>query len=235
MGDLEFQERRCNLKYQITLSDTEELETYHRKDKIRITGIEEQSGQEFAECTMKTVVEIARAVGANVTAEDISIAHRQPSRGQGPRPISVRFNRCSVKFNLLRQNEKLAESENLKAIRIMEDLSATRMKFLGLMRSDDRHENIYYDRQGTIFYSIKDLQRSYKTTSIYESGIFLKYSFGAVEQCFNKYHQMQPETVLIDVNVDNLNEISSYTTSQCFSTIYVLHVNVQSLKKTQLN
>ena len=115
----------------------------------------------------------------------------------------------------------------------MDDLSAPR-KFLGLMRSDDRLEKVYA-REGTIFYSMKGRQRSYKATFIYETGLFLKYSFGAVEQCFNKYRQSQPEGVLSDVNVDNLSEIPSYTSSQCLSTIYVLHVTVRSVKKTQLN
>ena len=63
MVDLEFRERSCNLK---TLSETEELDTYNRRDNIRITGIEEQNGQAFAGCTTKTVVEIGRAIDCGV-------------------------------------------------------------------------------------------------------------------------------------------------------------------------
>ncbi len=188
-SEMSFQERSCELK---TLSETELLECYNRRDNVRIIGVTENirkdregsTTYEVPEATMETVAKIANAIGAGVKTEDTSIAHRLPSKMQGPRPIIVRFCRRISETSLLRNKKKLAELENLKTVRIMEDLSGPRVKFLSIMKNDDRLENVR-TREGAILYNMKGNRRNYRVTGIYEAAEMLGYHFNTLEQCFN--------------------------------------------------
>ena len=55
--------------------------------------------KEQQEVTLHKVVELSRAINANLDMKR-SIAHRLPSRGNGERPIVVKFSQRSAKINL---------------------------------------------------------------------------------------------------------------------------------------
>ena len=82
---LVFAEQRSDLK---TLCESEQLESYNRRDNLKICGLEEdtrtdETGRmigEKPEQTITKVVEVANAIGATVDPVDISIAHRLSGR-----------------------------------------------------------------------------------------------------------------------------------------------------------
>ena len=68
-----FQRGKIELK---ALSETEFLQTYNRRDNIKILGLPEQSsGKETHEETSKAVVNLASEIGVKLEETDISIAH----------------------------------------------------------------------------------------------------------------------------------------------------------------
>ena len=84
------QESLCNLK---SLSEAELLESYNRKQNVPISGIArnaESGSHESVEETTNKVLNIANEIGANITEQDISIAHRLPGRGK-PNPSLLFF------------------------------------------------------------------------------------------------------------------------------------------------
>ena len=151
------QQREADLKM---LCETEMLESYNRRDNVRIIGVPEASKvdannrpiSEASEETMAKVVGIAQQIDAKMDERDISISHRLPGRQQ-ERPIIVRFSRRVGKIELLRKKKKLAESEATKKIKIFEDLTQARSKFLTMMRCDTRIASTW-TREGTIFFQM---------------------------------------------------------------------------------
>ena len=133
---------QANVSYLRTLSEAEKLESYNRRDNLRILGIPEclegENNRENFDTTIAKVVEISHDIGANVRASDISIAHRLPSRSNRGKPIIVRFARKIAKINLLRNKKKMADKEGLKNISVFEDLSKARVNFIKMMKSDCR-------------------------------------------------------------------------------------------------
>ena len=102
---LESAERRCKLK---TMSEAELLESYNRRDTIRIVGVkEDRSSGKVSESysqSMQNVLQLAEKMGASVASQDISIAHRLPSRNQSKdRPIIVKFSRRIAKIEILQK------------------------------------------------------------------------------------------------------------------------------------
>ena len=88
-----------------------------------------------------------------VDERDISTAHRLPGRKAGERVIIARFARRLVKTQMLRNKKKLSEvGSNVK---IVENISPARAKFLAMMKRDPRVESAS-TREGTIFYQQKE-------------------------------------------------------------------------------
>ena len=74
------QEGRCNLK---SLCETELVESYTRRENLRIIGVASEEGNHESNAdTANKVVNIAKSIGANITQHDISIAHRLSGRGK---------------------------------------------------------------------------------------------------------------------------------------------------------
>ena len=102
-------ENRMNLKM---MSEIELLENYNRRKNIRIVGLPEsvsdENGKfrgEICEETLQKVVELAKLTGAEVTQNDISIAHRLPGPKGRPRPVIVRFSRRMARLDILRKEK----------------------------------------------------------------------------------------------------------------------------------
>ena len=103
---------------------------------------------------MRKVVDIANIIGASVTANDISIAHRLPSRADKEKPIFVKFVRRIGKIDLLKNQKELAKKPNVQHVKVFEDLSAPGVKFFNPMKSDQRVEKVW-TRKGVIYYQLK--------------------------------------------------------------------------------
>ena len=148
-GEISHKEKKVNLK---TLSESELLENYKRRDNVKILGLKEtNAGQrEMMETKIKKIVDISYALEAQISENDISIAHRLPSRNAGNKPVIVRFARRIKKIYLLKKKKNLINHEDLRDIKLFEDLSAARVNFLKIMRSDERIQSTW-TREGTIF------------------------------------------------------------------------------------
>ena len=92
------------------------LENYNRRDNVKILGLKEtNNGQrEMMETTIKKVVDISDALEAQISENDISIAHRLPSRNSGNKPVIVRFARRMKKIDLLKKKKNLVNHEELR-------------------------------------------------------------------------------------------------------------------------
>ena len=103
-----FSENRSAL---LTLSEAELLESYNRRDNVRILGLPEESKTsptdkgETYEKSIENVLQLSNKLKAGLDEKDISIAHRLRARNGGPRPIIVRFSRRMAKINLLKKKE----------------------------------------------------------------------------------------------------------------------------------
>ena len=163
--------------------ESEMLESYNRRENLRIVGMTSGDGYETNETTEAKVLELAKKIDANVVSSDISIAHRLPSKRPGPKPIIVRFARRIAKINLLRNKKKLQEP-GWNQIRVYEDLTTARMRFFNLMKSDTRISNVW-TREGTIHYIWKDDNNKYTINNLFEGGLFLSYDISDMENCFS--------------------------------------------------
>ena len=132
---------------------------------------------------MDSVVDLASVLEAEVSANDISIAYSLPTKKPGPRPLIVRFSRRVAKVNLLRNKKNLENFDNLKNVRIFEDMTAPRLKFFNLMKSDNNIE--FCSREVTLHYvKAGGDNRVYKINSLYDCGQALRYDFYTVQSCF---------------------------------------------------
>ena len=163
--------------------ESEMLESYNRRENLRIVGMTSGDGYETNETTEAKVLELAKKIDANVVSSDISIAHRLPSKRPGPKPIIVRFARRIAKINILRNKKKLQEP-GWNQIRVYEDLTTARMRFFNLMKSDTRISNVW-TREGTIHYIWKDDNNKYTINNLFEGGLFLSYDISDMENCFS--------------------------------------------------
>ena len=106
----EFNKFQSNTELKIW-SEVEKLENYNRRDNLRIFDLQEDSSNyngrhngETSEATMQKVLTLANRIEANVSLNDISIAHRLPTKKDGcQRPVIVRFSRRIDQVNILRK------------------------------------------------------------------------------------------------------------------------------------
>ena len=169
------------------LCEAEILETYNRRDNVKIFGVQEtnQNGRESPQETISKVIDIAEMIEADVKEVDISVAHRLPARGP-TRPIIVKFSRRVAKIELMRRKRELKSKENGKEIRIVEDVSKARANFMGMLRADDRF-NYVWSKEGTIYYTKVNDEKFYRITNLLDGAYELGYSIGDVLNCFRKY------------------------------------------------
>ena len=182
-------ENKMNLKM---MSEIELLENYNRRENIRIVGLPEsvsdENGKfrgESCEETMQNVVELTKLTGAEVTKNDISIAHRLPGPKGRPRPVIVRFSRRMARLDILRKKKNLRDNDKTKSISVFEDLTQPRVQFFNLMKQDTRIASVW-TREGTINFYWKNYNKLYRIRDLYDGGQILNYNFACVNQCFNR-------------------------------------------------
>ena len=171
-----------------TLSEAELLESYNRRDNVKIIGLSEtlsnDGKREQVETTINKVINFGDAIDAKITHTDISIAHRLPIRSGRDKPVIVRFSRRIKKIDLLRKKRTLSQINGFGDVNIFEDLSTARVNFLRIMKTDERIQSTW-TREGTIYFIWKEDQRIYKINGLWEGGDFLDYSIDNVLKCFN--------------------------------------------------
>ena len=146
--------------------------------------------------TIDKVNDRSEKIGANVAINEFSIAHGLPTRKKNIRekPVIGRFNRRIAK---LKSKKKLSGNEHTSTIRIFEDLSLPRLKFMQLIRNDQRNQSSWY-KEGTIFVQWKNGQRVDRVNGLYEGSEFLGDSYNDMMSCFQnrvfRQEQIAPET-----------------------------------------
>ena len=169
------------------LCEAELLETYNRRDNIKIFGVNEAdaSRQEPPEVTMQKVIDIAEVIQADVKDFDISIAHRLPAKGP-TRPIIVKFARRVAKISMMKRKRELRGKEQGKELRIVEDVSRARATFIGMLKYDERI-NYVWTKEGSILYTIVNDDKVYKIGNLLHGAYDLGYSTDDVLYCFRNY------------------------------------------------
>ena len=183
-------EKRLELKMK---SEAELLESYNRRENIRIIGVPEEFKKnkdrkfigEDSEKTLEKVIGIANEADANVLPSDISITHRLPGRNGKPRPIIVRFSRRVARLEMLRKKKSLRDKEHTNGVSIFEDLTQPRVQFFNLMKQDNRIQSVW-TREVAIYFVWKGNEYVQQVHGLYEGGDLLNYSFDAVENCFRR-------------------------------------------------
>ena len=178
-NEVQFQNRQNHLRMK---SEAEIVESYNRRENLRILGVASGEAYEDNEVTAEKVIQVANLIEAKVTNNDISIAHRLPSRKPGEKPIIVRFARRVARMNILRNKKKLKES-NSRNIRIFEDLTTPRLRFFNLMKADTRISKVW-TREGTIFFVWREDNKTYTVQNLFDGGLFLDYDINDIEDCF---------------------------------------------------
>ena len=167
------------------LSQTELLETYNRRDNVKVFGlsetIDENGNTETNAQTAQAFLDVTADLNVNVDATDISIAHRLSSRYKN-RPIIVKFTRRIKKIEVLKNKRALEESPSFYNVTILEDASKPRLNFLKLMKGDERISSSFI-RDGVIHYRWMD-GKMYRINNFFEGGLFLNYSLINIQQCF---------------------------------------------------
>ena len=96
-GNIDFVDSKIAVR---TKCEAEQLETYNRRDNIKILGLREDTNGngeikgENIEQTLDKVIDLSKKLEADVDSRDISIAHRLPSRKGNTKPIIVKF--CNI-------------------------------------------------------------------------------------------------------------------------------------------
>ena len=67
--------------------EADSIEQYGCRENVRIFGLEEEPG----EGVFAKVVSVAEKAGVSITKNNVSICHRLPSGGTGPKPLIAKF------------------------------------------------------------------------------------------------------------------------------------------------
>ena len=142
----------------------EMMEQYARRDCLMFFGLEEEEGED----TTQKVVETVNAMGANLSAEEVSISQRLFTRNRShgePRPVIAKFIRRSVKQQIYHSKHLLHYSENHFRVYIKEHLTKERAKAIYLIikagyevTTDECRINYKKNSEAGVINSLSDLQ-----------------------------------------------------------------------------
>ena len=119
-GDSKVQETRLS-----NLFSSDSNEQYGRREKVRIFGVEEQTGEDV----YQQVVDVVKGIGVETCKSDISACHRLPAKGQSGKPIIVKFVRRETKLALMKKKSGLRHQSG-RPIFINEDITQLRARLL---------------------------------------------------------------------------------------------------------
>ena len=92
-------------KCEVIANAVEQIEDYSYQYNIKITGMPQQNPNESAKKTTSMCLKLFTAIGADVSINDVDIAHRVPARRQSNRSYAIickfgeRKSNCSQKTN----------------------------------------------------------------------------------------------------------------------------------------
>ena len=112
--------------------DSDRLESFSRRDNVRLYGVSDAPGETFDQCKEKIVEVLNQHVGKKTwNNRDVVRAHRVPVNWKDkPRPIVVKFHHWDDKIMALTSRQKLKEAD----IGIGNDLTRRQQKTLADLR-----------------------------------------------------------------------------------------------------
>ena len=141
----------------------EEIESYGRRNSVRIHGIPEpvgnaDEGSDSRESTDNIIVKLCEEIGADVFHENIDRSHRVGRKGDYIRPILCKFTSHKHKLSLLRMKKKLEDIDtkslfNAEKVYVNEDLTKQRAQVAKVARSMKKAKKISdtWTKDGVIF------------------------------------------------------------------------------------
>ena len=139
------------------------LEQYTRKENVRIAGLPESDGEN----TTELIVNMAKAIGVEISTADISVSHRLPQRNtQRPRPIIAKFVRREKKTEVMKAKKNLKSKQEYKGVYIDDDLTQMRGKIMKALREDSNIKRCW-SIDGKIFCRV--LEKGNEITKVVDS------------------------------------------------------------------
>ena len=96
---------KSDVSQEVSLKGTfqaDAIEQCGRRDKVRISGVTEESREDV----YQEVVVVAQKADVAVSKEDIGLCHRLPTRKPGSKTVVAKLVRCQTKHNM-RAEKKL--------------------------------------------------------------------------------------------------------------------------------
>ena len=204
---IDLEQEKAKLK---TLSEAELLESYNRRDNVKILGVEQilrDGERESYHETANIVMSIAKDLNTEITPQDVSIAHRLPAYN-GVKPIICKFTRRTKKIELLTNKKNFRTNSKFSSIKIFEDTTKARHMFLGLMKRDERIDAAWI-RDGSIFYKYVENDAVHKIQGLFEGSKILGYSPETTLKCFENSKDISEP---MQVSVENTNKLNNSLT-----------------------
>ncbi|XP_070569300.1 uncharacterized protein [Ptychodera flava] len=120
--------------------DTDRLESFSRRDNVRLYGVKEEEGENFERCKEKVVEILNQNVKIQLwESRHIVRAHRVPAIVKDkPRPIVVKFHHFEDKISALKARQQLKEAD----IGIGNDLTKRQRRNISHLKRQGK--NAYY-------------------------------------------------------------------------------------------
>lgn len=106
--------------------ENDKLEQYSRRETLKIVGVKEEEGEDIE----KKVLDIFKATGADVSADDLSTVHRSGDRKRKGRPVLVRFISRRKRKEVLQKKKTLKDKKEHEGIFMFDDLTTLRARML---------------------------------------------------------------------------------------------------------
>lgn len=158
----------------------EDLQDYSYQFNIKIIGVPETGSPESAKNTSDLCVALFNRMGAQVSLQDIDIAHRVQTHQQngGPKPIICKFVRRLAKYEVMARRQDackvdpvtvgFSDSVSLANVRIFDHLTPNQQQILyEAKKFKDRHKFQYcWAKNSNIYLRMTSESRPIKITKI---------------------------------------------------------------------
>ena len=123
----------------------ERHEQYTRRETVKIMNLPVvhmcENGEED---TDRGIIDLAAAVGVELTPGDISVSHRVPSNRPGPRPVVCRFTTRNARTRLMVAKRKLRERQDAySSVFVADHLTPERARLLRKLKAREDVSNIF--------------------------------------------------------------------------------------------
>ena len=106
--------------------ENDRLEQYSRRETIKVVGLKVEEGED----TEQKVLDIFKAVGADITPADVSVVHRTGDRKRKGWPILVRFVSRKKRKAVMQKKKVLKDKLEYAGVYVFDDLTTLRAKLL---------------------------------------------------------------------------------------------------------